>query len=64
MMASKPLNTWWPDLTFDLCQLRAGLDLWDISTHDRSAGRSKLPMWDKEDSGLGGARGSDRVFIL
>lgn len=25
-----PLDTWWPDLVFDLCLLIAGLDSWDI----------------------------------
>lgn len=57
LMASKPLNTWWPNLTFDLCQLEAGLDSWDIPTHDKSAGRSKLPIWEKEGSGLLGTVG-------
>lgn len=41
MTASKPLDTWWPDLTFDLV---AGLDLWDIPIHDGSSGGIKLPM--------------------
>lgn len=34
LTASKPLNTWWPDLSFDLCQLAAGLESWDIPTHE------------------------------
>ena len=28
------LNTWWPPLTPDFCQLAAGLDSWDIATTD------------------------------
>lgn len=30
---------------FNLCQLAAGQDSWDISTHDGNTGRSKLPIW-------------------
>jgi hypothetical protein len=32
LMASKPLNTWWSNISFDLCQLASGLDLWLIPT--------------------------------
>ena len=28
------LNTWWPPLTSDFCQLAAGLNTWDIPTED------------------------------
>lgn len=31
-----PPYTWWPTLAFDLCQLAAGLDSWDIPTADRT----------------------------
>jgi hypothetical protein len=31
---SHPPYTWWPDFVFDLCQLAAGLDTWDIPTDD------------------------------
>lgn len=45
LTAFELLNIWWHDLTLDMCQLVARLDLWDIPTHDGSAGRSKLPIW-------------------
>lgn len=34
LMTSNPLNTWWPDLTFNLCQLAAGLDWWVIPINE------------------------------
>jgi len=60
LTASKTLNIWWPNLTFDLCQLVAGLDSWNIPTHGRSAGGSKLPIWEKE---LWAGGGGDRMCI-
>lgn len=37
------LNTWWPPLTPDFCQLAAGLDTWDVPIEDPTNSEDNLP---------------------
>lgn len=54
-------NTWWPNLTSDLCQLTAGRYMWDIPICFRSASRSNCPYRRKR--ALGWGVGDDRMCI-
>lgn len=49
------LNTWWPTLTPDFCQLAAGLDSWDIAAQDPST--LQKDMTDTATSGGPGVEG-------